>query len=103
MDKPLCFVPDWLGIKAEADRGGGGRAVEPHAFSQTESRPAEIKRTALAKMEICAIPLAVAGSNPAVDRLPTRRKQTSPKLTSDSRAQPEIATGIFLLESLVTH
>jgi hypothetical protein len=25
-------------------------------------------------MEICAIPLAVAGSNPAVDTVPTRRK-----------------------------
>ena len=49
----------------------------------------------LVKMEICAIPLAVAGSNPAVDRLPTRREQTSPKLTSNRRAQPEMAEGIF--------
>jgi hypothetical protein len=57
----------------------------------------------LAKMEICAIPLAVAGLNPAVDRLPTRSNQTSPKLTSDSRAQPEMAEGIFLFESPITH
>jgi hypothetical protein len=41
--------------------------------------------------------IAVAGSNPAVERLPTRRKQTSPKLASDRRAQPEMAEGIFFI------
>jgi hypothetical protein len=69
----------------------------PPSKPQTESWRAEIKRTTLAKMEIYAIPLAVAGSNPAVDRLPTRRKQTSPKLTSNRRAQPEIAEGKFFI------
>jgi hypothetical protein len=71
--------------------------VELLCFSHTESWRAEIKDTILAKMEICAIPLAVAGSSPAVDRLPLRRKQTAPKLSSDSHAQPEMATGFFCL------
>jgi hypothetical protein len=35
------------------------------------------------------------GIEPGRDRLPTRRKQTSPKLTSDSRTQPEMAEGNF--------
>src|ERR1700684_3002496 len=72
---------------------------KPDISSATDT----VDSVSLAKMEICAIPLAVAGSNPAVDRLPTRRRRTSPKLTSDRRAQPEIADGIFLFESAVIH
>jgi hypothetical protein len=34
---------------------------------------------------------------PTGDRLPTRRKLTPPKLTSNRHAQPEMATGIFCL------
>jgi hypothetical protein len=67
------------------------------AFLETGPGRVKIRRVSLAKTEICAIPLAVAGSNPAVDRLPTRRRRTSPKLASDRRAQPEIAGEFFYL------
>jgi hypothetical protein len=57
----------------------------------------KIKLKILAKMEIRAIPLAVAGANPVVDRLPMTRKQTLLTLTADLRAQPEMADRKFFV------
>jgi hypothetical protein len=57
----------------------------------------------LAKRETRAIPLSVTESNPAVDRFQRGENQRRPKLTSDRRAQPEMAGRIFLFESAVTH
>src|ERR1700691_1456115 len=90
----LAWGAPWLGL-------GRPQGVPLHP-SDTESLTSPA-RTGLAKMEICAILLAIAGSNPAVARLATRREPTSPKLTSDRRAQPEMAEGFFLFESAVTH
>src|SRR5258708_4755438 len=60
----------------------GGKAVELRSLSCGIVASRNKSRTTLAKREICAIRLAAAGSNPAVDRLSTRRKQTSLQLTS---------------------
>jgi hypothetical protein len=57
----------------------------------------KIKLKILAKMEIRAIPLPVAGANPVVDRLPMTRKQTLLTLTADLRAQPEMADRNFFV------
>jgi hypothetical protein len=82
--------PDFLALASATDCGSG-RDRDVWNPSQTESWRAENGRAIFAKMEIRATPLAVAGLNPAVNKLPTRREQTTPKLTSDRRAQPEIA------------
>jgi hypothetical protein len=69
---------------------GVSRGLDDHWANQ---RP----RLGLDEKQNFVYTIGGGGSNPTVDRLPTGRRRTSPKLTSNGLSQPEIAAGIFFI------